>query len=138
MPITYHEKAPDPSDYMVLFETTGWNTMYRATVEDLERSISNSWYRIAAYDGDRLVGFGRVVSDGVLYAMIYDLIVDPSFQGRGIGSTILQGLMDQCRRAGIREIQLFSAQGKSDFYKKRGFEERPVDGPGMRFKKLEA
>lgn len=105
------------------------------TAEDLQRAISNSWYKVAAYEGDRLIGFGRMVSDGILHAMVYDLIVDPAFQGRGIGGTILQKLVDRCRQVGIRDVQLFCAQGKIGFYQKRGFEERPADAPGMQLKK---
>jgi len=83
----------------------------------------------------RLVGFGRVVSDGVLYGMIYDMIVEPTHQGRGIGSEILRRLVERCRAAGLRDIQLFSARGKAPFYGKRGFENRPDDAPGMRLRK---
>lgn len=46
---------------------------------------------MAAYDGSRLVGFGRVVSDRVLHAMIYDMIVLPGYQGKGIGTMVLLG-----------------------------------------------
>ena len=129
--IIYREKLPPPADYHQLFETTGWNQSYRANADELFRAISSSWYTLAAYDKDELVGFGRVVSDGVLYALICDLIVKPSFQGQGIGSTLLNKLIDRCRQLQVRVIWLFSAKGKSSFYEKFGFEERPADAPGM-------
>jgi GNAT superfamily N-acetyltransferase len=74
---------------------------------------------------------GRVVSDGVLYGMIYDLIVRPSHRGCGIGTAILDKLIRRCRDAELREIQLFSAKGKAGFYRNRGFMERPQEAPGM-------
>jgi GNAT superfamily N-acetyltransferase len=133
--IEFREDRPDREEYLGLFETTGWNEAYRADADELAEAIGNSWYFAAAYDGDTLVGFGRIVSDGVLYAMIYDMIVHPSLQGQGIGSAILERLVARCRAAGVREIQLFSAKGKTGFYRKRGFVERPPDGPGMRMMK---
>ena len=133
--IEYRETKPDVAHYMALFETTGWNAVYQACQDDLDQALNNSWYVIAAYQGNDLVGIGRVVSDGVLYAMIYDIIVKPSHQGRGIGTSILNKLIWKCKSAGVREIQLFSAKGKAQFYRKRGFADRPADAPGMQLMK---
>ncbi len=129
--IAYREKLPELAAYYQLFETTGWNQAYRADADALYEAISSSWYALSAYDNDDLVGFGRVISDGVLYALICDLIVKPSCQGQGIGSTLLNRLVARCRTQQIRVIWLFSAKGKSAFYKNFGFAERPSDAPGM-------
>lgn len=131
MKIEYRDDLPLASEYAELFETTGWNTAYQASAEELSKALRQSWYTVSAYEGDGLVGFGRVVSDGVLHALVCDLIVPPSHQRRGIGSEILARLVQKCTSAGIRDIQLFSAAGKSGFYAKRGFKERAVDAPGM-------
>ena len=129
--IEYKEIHPDARQYLELFETTGWNSMYKADSKDFSQAMDNSWYIVAAYQGRELVGIGRLVSDGVLYAMIYDMIVKPSHQNRGIGTAILDKLVQKCKDSGIRDIQLFSARGKVPFYRKRGFSERPADAPGM-------
>ena len=131
--IEYHYANTDAQQYLKLFDSTGWNATYKANLSELGKALENSWYVVNAYDAGELVGIGRIVSDGVLYAMIYDLIVMASYQGRGIGTTILSKLIDRCKVAGIRDIQLFSAKGKVRFYSKRGFVERPKDAPGMRF-----
>ena len=129
--IAYHQQVPPPADYDRLFETTGWNNAYQAGSQELYQAISNSWYALSAYENDRLVGFGRIISDGILYALICDLIVNPASQGKGIGSTLLNKLIERCRSQNIRVIWLFAAKGKSAFYKKFGFLERPADAPGM-------
>ena len=129
--IVYKTALPDADQYWALFETTGWNSDYRVDAQALGRALANSWYVVAAYDGDALIGIGRVTSDGVLYAMIYDLIVQPGYQGRGIGTTILKKLVKHCKAAALREIQLFSAKGKESFYRLNGFVKRPGDAPGM-------
>jgi GNAT superfamily N-acetyltransferase len=129
--ITYCTNNPDRDSYFTLFETTGWNATYKASPEDLARALGNSWYILSAYDEGKLVGFGRVMCDGSLHAMIFDLIVHPSHQRRGIGSEILGRILSVCRNAGIRDIQLFAAHGKAPFYEKHGFCLRPDNAPGM-------
>ncbi len=116
-----------------LFATTGWNAEYRLSSDELLRAIAESWKVVSAYDGDRLVGFGRVLSDGILHAMIYDLIVDPRHQRKGIGAGILQILVASCRDAHIRDIQLFCAEGKRAFYERQGFRGRHEGAPGMEY-----
>ncbi|MBU1049413.1 GNAT family N-acetyltransferase [Candidatus Bipolaricaulota bacterium] len=97
----------------------------------MARAIENSRYHVSAYDGGTLVGFGRIVSDGALHALVFDLIVHPSHQRRGIGSEILTQLLAFCRKEGIPDVQLFAAQGKAPFYERHGFKERPGNAPGM-------
>lgn len=132
--IEYRSGIPDPQQFFALFETTGWNSNYKATPQELSDMLANTWYMLAAYDGKQLVGFGRVVSDLVLHAMIYDMIVLPAYQGQGIGGEILDRLVEKCRQAGIRDIQLFCARGKRAVYENRGFVARPDDAPGMQYR----
>ncbi len=134
MTLTYRTERPDAAAYFELFQTTGWNAKYAATPEELDRANRESWHLVAAYDGARLVAFGRVVSDTTLHAMIFDMIVHPDYQRRGIGSRILGMLVARCREARIRDIQLFCARGKEPFYARHGFERRPDDAPGMQLR----
>ena len=133
--IEYRAEIPDQQQFFALFETTGWNLNYKATRQELSHMLANTWYMLAAYDGERLVGFGRVVSDLVLHAMIFDMIVLPAYQGQSIGGEILGRLVDKCLQAGIRDIQLFCARGKRSFYENRGFVARPDDAPGMQYRR---
>jgi GNAT superfamily N-acetyltransferase len=133
--ITLLEQLPNKDEYFSLFTTTGWNKEYRASPDDLERANRNSWLVVSAYDDSKLVGFGRVVTDFVLHAMIFDMIVLPNYQGRGIGTMILMRLVKRCLEQGIRDIQLFCAKGQTAFYEKNGFEARSDDAPGMQLKK---
>lgn len=133
--IEYRAEIPDQEHFWQLFEKTGWNNDYAATPEELRRAISKSWYVLTACDGQQLVGFGRIVSDEILHAMVYDLIVDPAHRQRGIGTELLVRLVQKCLDAGIRDIQLFCAKGKRSFYEKRGFARRPDDAPGMDYRR---
>jgi GNAT superfamily N-acetyltransferase len=133
MAIEIRPEIPASDPFWELFQTTGWNEKYQLSPENLVQALRSSWYVVSAYNEGRLVGFGRLVSDGVLHAMIYELIVLPVYQGQGIGGKILELLVEKCREAGVRDIQLFCARGKREFYEKRGFIARPDDAPGMQY-----
>ncbi|MCP4583078.1 MAG: GNAT family N-acetyltransferase [candidate division Zixibacteria bacterium] len=132
--ITYRNEIPDKTGFFELFETTGWNVDYQVDPDELYLVLKNSWHVISAYENERLVGFGRIVSDGLLHAVIFDIIVLPRYQNRGIGKTITLDLVEICKAHKIRDIQLFCARGKEAFYEKCGFSRRPDDGPGMEIK----
>ena len=129
--ITYAERVPDCEAYLELFNTTGWNEMYRVSAGDLQRSLTRSWHAISAFEGKRLIGFGRLLSDGVLYAVVFDVIVAPDRQRRGIGTAIMKRLLQRCEAHGLRDVLLFSARGTPAFYRRFGFVERPGEAPGM-------
>lgn len=130
--IIVRAEIPESNLYFKLFETTGWNKGYRADKSELYKAISNSWYCLSAYNNaNKLVGFGRLISDGILYAFICDMIIDPDYQNQGIGSSILKKLIQHCKIQKVRVLWLLSASNKSGFYKKHGFEERPSEAPGM-------
>lgn len=131
MDLQYTTDVPTMDDFFNLYETTGWNENSGFTKEELHKAIHNSWYLISVYDDESLVGFGRIISDGVYQTLIGDLIVHPDYQNKGIGKEVLKRLVDHCEENGIKWIQLTAAEGKAGFYKKFGFEERPAEGPGM-------
>ncbi len=87
---------------------------------DLEVVFTNSRFTCFVFEAGRLVGVGRVLSDGLDCAYLCDVAVLPSHQGRGIGKAILSDLIDRCR--GHRKIILYAVPGKEPFYRKFGFQ----------------
>ena len=124
-------EIPPEDDLFQLYLTTGWNKEYNLTASQFHQAVSASYCSRSCWDGDLLTGFGRVISDGLLHGMIYEMIVHPDYQNRGIGSQILKALLDKCRSDGILEMQLFCAEGKEQFYLKHGFVRRMKTAPGM-------
>lgn len=129
--VRYSAELPEAEEYLRLFETTGWNEMYRQSADTLLLALDRSWSVVTAWHGDTLVGVGRALSDGVQYAVIFDMIVEPGRQGRGIGSGLLRRLLARCDEAGIRDVLLFAAEGVRGFYERHGFRARPESAPGM-------
>ena len=134
MNLKFTTKIPSSKNFFELFETTGWNKTYKLTPKELYLAVKNSWYYVSVYDDKKLVGFGRIVCDGVVHAMIFDMIVLPDYQGNGIGNDILDRLVKKCLDHKIRDIQLFCAKDKKKFYEKYGFKSRPENAPGMEIK----
>ena len=64
----------------------------------MDKELSNprmtSFYHIAAYEEDELVGYIDCVSNGVTDAYIQDLMVLPKYQGRGVGSELMKKTID--------------------------------------------
>ncbi|RJG20446.1 GNAT family N-acetyltransferase [Paenibacillus thiaminolyticus] len=73
------------------------------------------------YDGERLVGTGRVVTDGFINAYLCGVGVHPDYQQQGIGSELIRRLGRTCREAGLH-VQLFCSAEKISYYERFGFD----------------
>lgn len=127
------EELPPFSQFALLHEDSGLLKSKKGnyTREQLYEAAKNSWYSISIYHNQKLIAFGRMISDGVYQSLICDVMVHPEEQGKGLGKQIIKKLVYKCQQSGIQSIQLFSAKGKHPFYKKLGFVEREQDAPGM-------
>ena len=86
---------------------------------DIHRSaFEASHTTVFIYDADRLIGFGRAISDGEYQAGIYDVAVSPEWQRKGVGKLILQAILDRLSHC---NVILYSSPGKEGFYRKFGF-----------------
>jgi len=81
---------------------------------------------VCAWDGDQLVGFGRVLTDYVYRATIWDVIVDKAYQKQGIGSEIVQRILHHPR---LKRVELFwLCTRRPKFYEKLGFSSKEQTG----------
>jgi GNAT superfamily N-acetyltransferase len=131
MEIEFDELSPAKEDFIKLHQTTGWNAKGLYTYDQLYTAICNSWYSISIYHNRKLIGFGRIISDGIYQTLICDVMVHPEYQGQGIGKKIIEALLKKCEEEGIKWVQLFCAKGKQEFYHKLGFISRESEAPGM-------
>lgn len=58
-------------------------------VEKTQKALSKT-LNITAFDGDKLVGCLRILSDGYFFGTITELLILPEYQKQGIGSRLLQ------------------------------------------------
>jgi len=116
----YLERPKSRTDIGQLYQRLGWTDFLQLDAEQLAQAMDQSWYVVYAYDQDRLVGTGRVVSDGVINAYLCGLGVDPEYRSRGIGTEISERLVQRCRQHGLH-IQFFCEEQMVPFYEQRGF-----------------
>lgn len=120
--IRYHdtEKALPNDKLMALFRAVGWTTETgeQEHLHHFNVPFCGSSYVISAWDGDILVGCARVISDGAVRSVLYDLAVLPQYQGQGIGSTLLSRCIE---RFPITEWIAETTEPCVLFYEKHGF-----------------
>lgn len=81
-------------------------------------AFNNSYAVVFVFDNEKMVGFGRAISDGAFQAAIYDVAVIPDYQGKGIGRMIIGHIIQKCPNC---NFILYSAPGKDLFYEKCNF-----------------
>lgn len=82
------------------------------------RAFENSHAVVFVFHNERMIGFGRALSDGAYQAAIYDVAVLPEYQGQGIGKKIIINIIQNC--PGCNFI-LYASPGKEKFYEKMYF-----------------
>lgn len=73
---------------------------------------------------DRLVGFGRVLTDYTYLAMILDVIVAPEARGAGLGQLLMDGILEHPKLAQVRSVELVCQPELVPFYSRWGFTEQ--------------
>lgn len=90
----------------------------RRDAEQLRRAFDSSYAVVYVFDSTKLIGMGRALCDGEYQAAIYDVVLLPEYQGKGIGRHIMKRLCDQLPPY---NILLYAVPGKEGFYEKCGF-----------------
>ena len=115
-------------------ELVGWEA---PVIQQVKEALKNTLVTFTAYENNNAVGMVRLIGDGGMSFYIKDFAVIPSFQSKGVG-TILMESIERYIKENIDEdwavsLELISTKEAVEFYKKKGFEERPCewDGPGM-------
>lgn len=123
-----------PEDMNRLRAAVGFRTV---APEQARRALAHSFHVVAALDGGRAVGYARVVSDGGFVFYIAEVVVEPAYQGQGVGRALMDRVMARVRAAlapGERaSVCLMAAKGREAFYAPYGFQTRPNGqrGAGM-------
>jgi ribosomal protein S18 acetylase RimI-like enzyme len=82
------------------------------------KAFENSSSVIFVFDGSKLIGFGRAISDNAYQAAIYDVAVLPDYQRKGIGKLIVDAIVQSLPEF---NFILYASPGKEKFYEKLNF-----------------
>ena len=102
---------------LALLRTTHWAGAMPAAV--LEKAAANSLC-FGLYDGARLVGFARAVTDLATYAYLTDVVVAESHRGRGLGRWLVECILEHPELQELRRIALFT-RDTPELYRQLGF-----------------
>ena len=134
--ITIIENDLDYETYIALRKAVGWKNFCR---EQVEKAINHSYYSVVIRENGDSIAMGRIIGDG-LYFTIVDVVVHPDYRGKGLGTLIIQKLMEHIEQrvpiGGRVSIQLISEKGKEDFYVKQGFKLIPHENCGPALRKI--
>ena len=118
------------SDYLRLREAVGW----RSTGLDeavVQAALDRTW-NVVAREARRVVGIGRLLDDGALYATVWDVIVEPQAQRRGLGTAILERLLEAAAARSI--VALVASPAGRPLYERYGFSSDDGRGVAMLFR----
>ncbi|EXB75307.1 putative LRR receptor-like serine/threonine-protein kinase [Morus notabilis] len=136
----------DVYDLQSLCDKVGWP---RRPLSKLAAALKNS-YMVATLhsvrkfpgsagseqnDQKKLIGMARATSDHAFNATIWDVLVDPSYQGQGLGKALVEKLIRALLQRDIGNITLFADSQVVEFYRNLGFEPDPE---GIKVKALKS
>lgn len=118
MKITLSDKRDIPIEaILTLYRANGWSAADKP--QALYQALLNAHALITAWDQETLVGLGNALSDGYLMVYYPHLLVHPDYQGKGIGSRIVDRMQEIY---GHLHMQMLTADGNAiSFYEKKGF-----------------
>lgn len=103
------------TEVLPLYESVGW-TNYVNRADRLKDAYDNSLLTLAAYDADTVVGLIRAVGDGVSIVFIQDLLVLPTYQRQGIGTSLIQALLEKYKDVYQIELLTDNTEKNRAFY----------------------
>lgn len=115
------ETSVSLDDVLHLYQAVGW-TNYTNQPQMLAQALTHSLAIYLARDGEKIVGLVRLIGDGFSSVFVQDLIVLPSYQRQGIGSTLMKQALSDYKDT--YQIQLATEESEKTlgFYRSLGFE----------------
>ncbi|MBD5523446.1 MAG: GNAT family N-acetyltransferase [Lachnospiraceae bacterium] len=109
-------------DFIRLKVATGF---IERPLQQVEMALKNGLFNVSAICDGKVVGMGRLVGDGAMYWYLQEIVVLPEYQGKGIGKSIVNRLIEYIKSTAIPgtiiDVGLTAVKGKEPFYEKFGF-----------------
>ena len=105
---------------ILLDKNTNWAKNRK--IKDLKYCLANSDAIVSLWSNNKLLGFGRALSDGTYRSVLWDIVIDHHHQGKGYGKLIVNSLLESKRIKKSEKVYLMTSNQK-DFYCQIGFKE---------------
>ena len=90
------------------------------TINDLKKCLANSDVIISLWVGKETVGFGRALTDGIYRGVLWDIVIDQNYQGKGFGKLIVNNLLSSKKVKSTKKLYLMTTDKKL-FYSQLDF-----------------
>jgi GNAT superfamily N-acetyltransferase len=118
------------AETLSLYQSVGW-TAYTNNPELLYRALKNSSFLVTARsEHGKLIGLARTISDDATICYLQDILVDPAFQGTGVGRALFTQVKERYRH--VRQTVLITDDEpqQRSFYQSMGMTEGSEFEPG--------
>ena len=120
--ILIKENVNSIEEFNYLYDAVGWGSY---DVKVSEKALANTIYSVSVYDDDKIIGYGRIIGDGICFLYIHDVMVIPKYQNKKVGSQIMNKLLEKVNQIKIENpyvrVYLGASKGKEKFYERFGF-----------------
>ncbi len=111
------DRRPPAAEVVGLLRSVGWD-LRASEPASLERALKGTQEFATAWDGERLIGTARSITDGGQNALIATVVVHPSYHGLGVGEEMMHRLIDG---RDLVRFSLAATPGLEGWYRKLGF-----------------
>ncbi len=118
-----------------LYRQQGWWGEGPDDPDHVRRLAAGSHSFLTVRAQAQVIGMGRAISDGASDAYIQDVTVDPRWRGKGLGTRIIQKIIERLEADRIFWIALIAEQNSHPFYRKLGFAPMADSTPMLRFQR---
>ena len=92
------------------------------TIKDLKKCLANSDVIVSLWVHDEIVGFGRALTDGIYRGVLWDIVIDQNYQGKGFGKLVVKSLLSSKKIKNTNKLYLMTTD-KKIFYSQLDFKE---------------
>ncbi|KAF3889868.1 MULTISPECIES: GNAT family N-acetyltransferase [Nostocales] len=118
--VVHHLTEHQISQLLDLYKQEFWSQKRKR--DDVVKMLAATDIAIALVDdSDQLIGFTRVLTDFVYRATIYDVIVKSTHRNKGLGSQLLDSVVNHPKLASVEQIALYCLPEMIPFYEKWNF-----------------
>ena len=124
------EQFPSVEEYIRLRQATGLSPRSK---DAARMGLPWTWYGVSIWHDEKCIAMGRVIGDGGCFFQIVDIAVEPPYQGKGLGTRIMNALIERLRSYAPTTalVSLFADGQAYKLYEKFGFKLSAPDSNGM-------
>jgi GNAT superfamily N-acetyltransferase len=125
--------AVTPEELQDLYRFTRWGRS--RSLEQIEKMLAGSSMCFSVRYNGKLIAFCRILTDFVFRGSLWDILVHPDYQGKGLGSQLLQYALNHPAIKPLPLIVTYTSEliefmGKHDFEPREGLlilQRRPIE-----------